>query len=1528
MTISYPDLLQKRYQVEDRLSGDSDLVLFRCRDLENGQSYAIFFLNQEIQEAADLRQFKYTCEAVQGLSHPNLVTLHAYGVERCTPYLITELCTTEDGCFERLQSRLDATPGRALPSDTLLGLAAPLLHAAAYLHSVGLTHRGIRPTNIVLHTDRRGRLIPKMSCLPLVRFPLREGWTMWDPRGPSRVPPGTSVVNLERDYRSPEDLAGDTVDARADVYSLGATLYRLATGSTHLRPFYARELASEANPAVPSWLDQLIEKAISTDPEKRWRDAGIMFEAIPATLRKVQQKWHGAQVRKARLRRSLALGGRVARSAAARRRRSPLLRAVVAIFLLLIVVLTYFLTVGKPLLVDGLARVGPSATPMLRRCLKSRDVQVRRKAAAALASFESVEDLVTLLCSGDTETADIARRGLAKIGPRVAGRLVVAVVREDPGGHIPASALLLEFGADAVPAIVDGLGRATGDARIRLERVLLQLKAPAVPAMLAAMPEAAEDVRERLRAVLAGMGSAVLNTLIELLGHEDDLTRDTAAEELTALGKAAVPVLVPALMHDSLQVRELAAACLTAIGEDALDALIGAVGNPELRKPASDVLAGLGTPAETALLAALHNADTEALVRANVAQLLGRISGVRAALPLTHALADDAAVVAAAALRTLKQFGQHAAPALVTGLETPSLRPVAVRALRELGPDAVAALIPVLGDRERPAEIRCTVADVLGHGTPGQDAASALVFALIEPDETVQQCAESVLLRVGPGGVPALVRALGNDRLRTQAVSVLERIDPPPVQELRAALADHALEADTRCRVAQLIAGADAAAAADRLIAALDDPFAPVRRCVALQLVALQDKAVPRLIEALTEKGLQTEAAAILVQIGAPAVPALEVLARDTGLPGAQRCVGTRLLGRIAEGAAATAVVALLVDPSKEVKTCAGEAIVGMGARAVPVLVGALAQPDLAPLAGPLLVRLGDVATGDMIRTLNDAATAEPIRCAVARLLGQAGSKREIEALVDVLKTEHAALHSAAEDALRAIGAPAVALLVDRATVRKAAAGEDDPLLMRLDNILMMMADQARPVLIGIVRDQDAATGKRRCAVEVLGRLADAVSLRALVSVLADAEPAVSALAAATLAEAGPAAIPLLAQGLADSALRASVKEILLASDPVPVVQAVSRLLGDERGKSDARCAAAALLAELPRDVPHGVAALLRGLGTADADTSQCVADSLSAVGKTAVPGLIRALRIDTPELSTRAAQVLGRIADPVAVPDLIACLERRDEAVRRAAVAALGQYRGEAAVAALKAAVRRDRDWSVRVAAARQLGRPGAGAAVRSVLTDTMRGDASAEVRQAAVAALGATGDPEAGPALMRLLRHAMDQGNYDLAVSGIEALGAIGHPQGIDLLVQVLKGDRLLRSTAKSALADIGLAGAEAMLRYLRDSDATLRESASDVIGRVARKHPGAAEVGRAIDPLIRLLLDSNPLVRASAREALIGIGRPALPALDTERLRLRREIDERKRYDPPQPVLHLETAVGAVVVARTEILRQARQ
>jgi hypothetical protein len=217
-------------------------------------------------------RFRREAQAAGRLSHANIVGVYDYGENRDTAWIVMEL--VEGGTLKGVIDR-----GERMPVAEVVRLMDQVLAALAYSHGRGVVHRDIKPANIMLTGDRAGAASVKIADFGIARI---ESSTMTQ----------VGTVMGTPSYMAPEQLRGEPVDARADIWAAGVVLYQLLTGEKPFEGNYTallhRVLNTEPPPpsqlavSAPRALDAVVARALAKRPADRFPSAAAFAEAMRA----------------------------------------------------------------------------------------------------------------------------------------------------------------------------------------------------------------------------------------------------------------------------------------------------------------------------------------------------------------------------------------------------------------------------------------------------------------------------------------------------------------------------------------------------------------------------------------------------------------------------------------------------------------------------------------------------------------------------------------------------------------------------------------------------------------------------------------------------------------------------------------------------------------------------------------------------------------------------------------------------------------------------------------------------------------------------------------------------------------------------------------------------------------------------------------------------------------------------------------------------------------------------------------------
>jgi serine/threonine-protein kinase len=257
------ELLNNRYRLLHPLGSGGMAVVYKAIDEMLERTVAVKILRQDYSQEDNFRErFKQEAKAAANLSHPNIVTVHDFGLDDGQFFIVIEFIPGTD------LKTLIRQKGHFTVEDTV-GLMVQACAGIGYAHRAGLVHCDIKPHNMLVSHDFR---------LKVTDFGIARALATIHPDEQSDVVWGSPH------YFSPEQAAGAAPSPASDVYSLGVIMYEMLTGQLPFRASDASELArmhreemplppKRINPAIPEVLEEITLKVLSKEPSARYRTA-------------------------------------------------------------------------------------------------------------------------------------------------------------------------------------------------------------------------------------------------------------------------------------------------------------------------------------------------------------------------------------------------------------------------------------------------------------------------------------------------------------------------------------------------------------------------------------------------------------------------------------------------------------------------------------------------------------------------------------------------------------------------------------------------------------------------------------------------------------------------------------------------------------------------------------------------------------------------------------------------------------------------------------------------------------------------------------------------------------------------------------------------------------------------------------------------------------------------------------------------------------------------------------------------------
>src|SRR5947209_524819 len=254
--------------------------VYRARDTRLGRDVAVKVLPSSFSDDEQrLHRFEQEACAAGALNHPNILAIHDVGKHDGSPYVVSELLEGET-----LRERM---AGAALPQRKAIDYALQVARGLAAAHEKGIVHRDIKPDNIFITDDGRVKILD---------FGLAKLTSATDGTSQTEVPtrkvntdPGTVMGTMG--YMSPEQLKGQHIDHRSDIFSFGAILYEMLSGKRAFRGDSMAETMSailredppdlsETNKTISPALERVVRHCLEKNPAERFHSARDLAFAI------------------------------------------------------------------------------------------------------------------------------------------------------------------------------------------------------------------------------------------------------------------------------------------------------------------------------------------------------------------------------------------------------------------------------------------------------------------------------------------------------------------------------------------------------------------------------------------------------------------------------------------------------------------------------------------------------------------------------------------------------------------------------------------------------------------------------------------------------------------------------------------------------------------------------------------------------------------------------------------------------------------------------------------------------------------------------------------------------------------------------------------------------------------------------------------------------------------------------------------------------------------------------------------------
>jgi eukaryotic-like serine/threonine-protein kinase len=435
MTISH-------YRIISHLGAGGMGEVYLAEDTRLGRRVAIKFLPEEsIADELAKKRLIREAQAAATLDHPNICAIHEVGEEDSRSFIVMQYVEGET-----LANRIQRKPLELRES---LEIATQMADALAEAHSRGIVHRDIKPQNVMI--TARGQV--KVMDFGLAKVVKERSLTVSESETESLLTePGTIIGTVP--YMSPEQVRGETLDARSDIFSFGAVVYEVVAGR---QPFAAESPAATLSailtheapplaryaPDVPEELQRIVRKCLEKDRERRYQ----MMRDVTVDLENVRREREAAQLSGSRGEQATRTVGVVRTDQLASRRglfRHRFAAGVVVLALIAIAAIVYALVIRRSPAIVASEIKSLAVLPMENLSGDpSQDYFADGMTEALISNLTQIRALSRVI----SRTSMMRYKGSGKSLPEIAAELKVDAVIEGTvqrsGGRVRVTARLI-----------------------------------------------------------------------------------------------------------------------------------------------------------------------------------------------------------------------------------------------------------------------------------------------------------------------------------------------------------------------------------------------------------------------------------------------------------------------------------------------------------------------------------------------------------------------------------------------------------------------------------------------------------------------------------------------------------------------------------------------------------------------------------------------------------------------------------------------------------------------------------------------------------------------------------------------------------------------------------------------------------------------------------------------------------------------------------------------------------------------------